>query len=146
MSEKLDYEITNTITPEEYLDMRTSVGWSVFPLEQAAGGLEHTAHICCIRNKEKGQPLALGRMLWDHGYTAYVSDIIVRPDFQGQGFGRLVMNDLMAYIKSVMKPGYRIMVSLKAAKNKEGFYKKFGFIERPNEDFGPGMHQWISSE
>jgi ribosomal-protein-alanine N-acetyltransferase len=25
-------------------------------------------------------------------------------------------------------------------------YKKFGFIERPNEDFGPGMHQWICSE
>ena len=97
MSEKMNYEITNTITPEEYLEMRTSVGWSLFPLEQAADGLEHTAHICCI----------LGRMLWDHGY--------------------------------------RIMVSLKAAKNKEGFYKKFGFIERPNEDFGPGMHQWIES-
>lgn len=82
-------------------------------------------------------------MLWNHGYTAYVSDIIVRPDFQGQAFGRMVMNDLMDYIKSVMKPGYKIMVSLKAAKGKEGFYKKFGFIERPNEDFGPGMHQWI---
>ena len=142
----MDYEITNNITPAEYLDMRASVGWSLFPLEQAAGGLEHTAHICCIRNKESGQPIALGRMLWDHGYTAYVSDIIVRPDFQGQGFGRLIMDDLMAYIRSVLKPGYRIMVSLKAAKNKEGFYKKFGFIERPNEDFGPGMHQWIEGE
>ena len=142
----MDYEITNTITAEEYLEIRTSVGWSIFPLEQAANGLEHTAHICCIRNNENGQPLAMGRMLWDHGYTAYVSDIIVRPDFQGQGFGRMVMNDLMAYIKSVMKSGYRIMVSLKAAKGKEGFYKKFGFIERPNEDFGPGMHQWIEGE
>lgn len=142
----MEYEITNTITPEEYLEMRTSVGWSIFPLEQAANGLEHTAHLCCIRNKKNGQPLAMGRMLWDHGYTAYVSDIIVRPDFQGQGFGCMVMNDLMAYIKSVMKSGYRIMVSLKAAKGKEGFYKKFGFIERPNEDFGPGMHQWICSE
>ena len=45
-----------------------------------------------------------------------------------------------------MKSGYRIMVSLKAAKGKESFYKKFGFIERPNEDFGPGMHQWIEGE
>ena len=25
MSEKVEYEISNTITPEEYLDMRTSV-------------------------------------------------------------------------------------------------------------------------
>ena len=140
---KVEYEITNTITAEEYLDMRASVGWGLFPLEQAKAGLEHTAHICCIRNKENGQPIAQGRMLWDHGYTANVSDIIVKPEYQGQGFGRMVMNDLMAYIKSVMKPGYRIMVNLKAAKNKEGFYKKFGFIERPNADFGPGMHLWI---
>ena len=67
MSEKLDYEITNTITPEEYLDMRASVGW-------------------------------------------------------------------------------RIMINLQAAKGKEGFYKKFGFIERTNENFGPGMHLWIEGE
>ena len=31
----MEYEITNTITPEEYLEMRTSVGWGGFPLEQA---------------------------------------------------------------------------------------------------------------
>lgn len=139
----MDFEITNTITPEEYLEMRTSVGWSIFPLEQAAGGLNHTAHICCLR--KNGVPVAMGRMLWDHGYTAYVSDIIVRPEFQGKGLGREVMNDLISYIKSVMKPGYRIMMSLKGAKGKEGFYKKFGFIERPNEDFGAGMHQWIEA-
>ena len=57
-----------------------------------------------------------------------------------------LMNYAMNYIKSKLKPGWRIMVNLQAAKDKEGFYKKFGFIERPNEDFGPGMHQWISSE
>ena len=140
----MDYEITNTITPEEYLEMRASVGWGGFPLEQAQAGLENTTHICTFR--KNGKVIGLVRLLWDHGYTAYVSDIIVRPDFQGQGFGRIVMNDLMDYIRSVMKPGYRIMVSLKAAKGKEGFYKKFGFIERPNEDFGPGMHQWIEGE
>ena len=49
----------------------------------------------------------------------------------------------MEYIRSLLKPGYRIMISLMAAENKQGFYKKFGFIERPSEFFGPGMHQWI---
>ncbi len=94
----MEYEITNAITPEEYLDMRTSVGWGGFPLEQA------------------------------------------------KGIGRELMNYAMNYIKSKLKPGWRIMVNLQAAKGKEGFYKKFGFIERPNQDFGPGMHQWLSSE
>ena len=84
--------------------------------------------------------------MWDHGYVVYIADVIVRPDFQGKGIGRELMNYAMNYIKSKLKPGWRIMVNLQAAKDKEGFYKKFGFIERPNEDFGPGMHQWISSE
>ena len=146
MNEKLTQngiEITDHISAEDYLEMRTAVGWSVFPLEQAADGLKHTAHICCLR--KDGKPVAIGRMLWDHGYTAYVSDVIVKPEFQAQGLGRIVMDDLMGYIKSVMKPGYRIMVSLKAAKGKEGFYKKFGFIERPNENFGAGMHVWLEN-
>ena len=33
-------EKSNNITAEEYLEMRQSVGWSVFPLEQAAKGKE----------------------------------------------------------------------------------------------------------
>ena len=140
----MEYVITNTITPEEYLEMRASVGWSGFPLEQAKAGLEHTTHICTF--KKDGKVIGLVRLLWDHGYVVYIADVIVRPDFQGQGIGRELMNHAMDYIKSKLKPGWRIMVNLQAAKDKEGFYKKFGFIERPNEDFGPGMHQWVNSE
>ena len=140
----MEYEITNTITAEEYLEMRALVGWGGFPLEQAKAGLEHTTHICTFRKEEK--VIGLVRLLWDHGYVVYIADVIVRPDFQGKGIGRELMNYAMKYIKSKLKPGWRIMVNLQAAKDKEGFYKKFGFIERPSEDFGPGMHQWISSE
>ena len=32
-----------------------------------------------------------------------------------------------------------------AAKGKEEFYKKFGFIDRPNENFGCGMHKWLEA-
>lgn len=49
----MNYEITNTITPEEYLEMRMSVGWGGFPLEQAKAGLEHTTHICTFRKDVK---------------------------------------------------------------------------------------------
>ena len=35
----MDITITNTITTEEYLGLRQAVGWSVFPAEQAEGGL-----------------------------------------------------------------------------------------------------------
>ena len=58
-----DMEKSNNITAEEYLEMRQSVGWSVFPLEQAAEGLKNTAYICCIR--EYKVPIAMGkRSVW----------------------------------------------------------------------------------
>jgi hypothetical protein len=37
-------------------------------------------------------------------------------------------------------------VSLCSAKGKEEYYKKVGFIVRPNDDVGPGMHQWFVNE
>lgn len=47
----------------------------------------------------------------------------------------------MDFIHEQLKPGYKFMVSLCSAKRKEEFYKKFGFIVRPNDDVGSGMHQ-----
>ena len=139
-----EFEITDYITPEEYMAMRLCVGWAEFPMEEAAEGLKNTAFLCCIR--EDGKPIALGRAVGDHGYVVYIADIIVRPEYQGQGLGRKVMESLMSAIKGSLKPGYKMMISLLAAKGKEGFYKKFDFVDRPNEAFGCGMHQWIEGE
>ena len=136
----MDITITNSISAEDYLGLRQAVGWSVFPVEQAEAGLQNS-HVICFRNKEKA--VALGRVIWDHGYSVLIADVIVAPEYQGQGLGRKLMEKIMSYIRSLLKPGYRIMISLMAAENKQGFYKKFGFIERPSDLFGPGMHQWI---
>jgi hypothetical protein len=38
------------------------------------------------------------------------------------------------------------MVNLMAAQGKEGFYKKFGFAERPNDGHGAGMSLWIGND
>jgi hypothetical protein len=37
---------------------------------------------------------------------------------------------------------YNSYVGLLAAKGLGNFYNKFGFIERPNDFFGPGMSQF----
>lgn len=137
------YEITNTITPAEYMSMRKAVEWGEFPLEQAQAGLDNS-YVWCFR--DEGRPVAVGRVIWDHGYVIYIADIIVIPEYQGQGLGRELMEHVMAFIRSELKPGYRFMVSLSAAKGKEDFYKKFGFSVRPNDDVGPGMYQWFSNE
>ena len=140
----IDYEVTNYITPEEYMEMRKVVEWSAFPLEQAAEGIKNTFILICFR--VDGKPVALGRAVSDRGYVVYIADVIVIPEYQGNGLGRKIMESLMEQIKASMKPGYRIMITLMAAQGKEKFYNKFGFVDRPSEFYGCGMHQWIEAK
>ena len=125
------------------MEMRRLVEWSAFPLEQAAEGIKNTFILICFR--VDGKPVALGRAVSDRGYVVYIADVIVIPEDQGNGLGRKIMESLMEQIKASMKPGYRIMITLMAAQGKEKFYNKFGFVDRPNEAFGCGMHQWIEA-
>ena len=143
---EVNYSITDSITPEEYMKLREAVGWGLFPLEEAQAGLSNS-YIWCLRdNDASGQPIGIGRVIWDHGYVMYIADIIVIPEYQGNGLGRVIMEQVMDFIHEQLKPGYKFMVSLCSAKRKEEFYKKFGFIVRPNDDVGPGMHQWFANE
>lgn len=50
---------------------------------------------------------------------------------------------IIDYLHTYVHEGWGIMTVLVAAKGKEGFYKKLGFEERPNEQLGSGMSQWI---
>ena len=140
----IGYEVTNYITPEEYMEMRRLVEWSAFPLEQAAEGIKNTFILICFR--VDGKPVALGRAVSDRGYVVYIADVIVIPEYQGNGLGRKIMESRMEQIKASMKPGYRIMITLMAAQGKEKFYNKFGFVDRPSEFYGCGMHQWIEAK
>ena len=140
----IDFEMTDYITPEEYMEMRRIVNWGEFPLEQAAIGLKNSFILICLRDME-GNPIGLGRVISDGGYVVYIADVIVVPEYQGNGLGRVIMETLMERIRETIKPGYRVMVSLMAAKGKEEFYDKFGFEIRPNETVGCGMHQWLGA-
>ena len=143
METHMNEVFTDYITAEEYMEFRKAVGWAEFPLEEAEAGLNNS-FICCLR--KDGKAIALGRIVWDHGYVAYIADVIVLPDYQGKGYGRMVMEKIMSMINSWLKPGYKMMVSLCSATGKEEFYEKFGFVKRPSENYGCGMCQWIGAK
>ena len=130
------------ITPEEYMDLRKMVGWMQFPLEEARNCVENAYLVICVRDDEKA--IGVVRLLWDGGYVAFLSDVIVAPDYQGQGIGRTLVKAVIKRIKDDMKPGFKVKLNLNAAKGKEPFYEKFGFRERPNEEAGAGMDQWLT--
>ena len=134
-------EYTTRITPEEYLELREAVGWKTFPVEEARNCIENAYMILAVRDGDKA--IGITRLLWDGGYVAFLSDVLVIPEYQGQGIGRKLVEAVIQRVKADMKPGYKVSLNLNSAKGKEPFYEKFGFDIRPNENVGAGMSQWI---
>jgi N-acetylglutamate synthase-like GNAT family acetyltransferase len=88
----------------------------------------------------------MARLCGDGGYTIIVSDVMVKPEFQSKGIGKNLMAKAMEHIRNNLEKEQEVFVNLVAAKNKEPFYKRFGFEERPNDKLGAGMTQWIKYE
>ena len=58
---------------------------------------------------------------------------------QGRGIGKLLIHDVLAFIKENSFHNVKVACNLYANKGKEEFYKKFGFQELPNDNYGYGM-------
>ena len=135
-------KLSETLTPEEYNQLRASVGWETLTPRQARDGLAGSAFYVAFRDGEK--PVAMGRVLFDHGYTAYLADIIVTPGYQRHGLGSKVVKALIHRVLATCAPGEKILFALGAAYGKEPFYETMGFYRRPNDQEGHGMNQWIT--
>lgn len=121
----------------EYNLLRETVGWGALPEEQAYAGLEHSFKVISCYDGEKN--VASARILWDRGYIAYLADVMVLPDYQGQGIGKMMVTELLDELRKQMKEDWYVKVVLVAAPNKEAFYERLGFTIRPNEHLGAGM-------
>ncbi|MHB8064493.1 MAG: GNAT family N-acetyltransferase, partial [Ruminiclostridium sp.] len=82
----------------------------------------------------------------DGGYITFIADVMVLPEYQKNNIGKTMLNMMMSHIKSNLNIGDSVNVALMSAKGKENFYKQFGFEERPNDNAGAGMTQWISKQ
>jgi GNAT superfamily N-acetyltransferase len=115
--------------------LRQAVGWSCAPDEALLTSLQNTEF--CVRVRHQDQTVGMGRIVGDRGFIYFVADVIVHPDYQGQGIGGKIMSEVMDYLRKNAPP--HAYITLMAAQGKEAFYEKFGFFSRPTEKYGPGM-------
>lgn len=135
------------ITYEEYSLLRELVGWHKVSKRQFAIGQEKGLFMRVLRDEsDNNRCVGLGRASGDGGYYIMLTDVIVHPDFQGQGYGRMLLESFMQYVDSITEQGETTMLLLASAKGKEEFYEKFGFKKRPHDNYGYGMSQWYSKD
>jgi len=66
--------------------------------------------------------IGVGRALADGLDCAYIADVAVHPDFQGQGLGKAIIGRLVA-----LSEGHKKII-LYANPGTEGFYQTIGFL------------------
>lgn len=126
-------------TAAQWMELRRSVGWATFPEAVAEQSLRATPF--CVCAFEGDELIGMGRVLGDGVISFYLGNIMVRPDRQGEGIGREILQQINAYLERSAAPG--AIASLLSIKGKEGFYTQFGFQSRPDAARGCGMSRYF---
>ncbi len=127
----------NVNSVEEFNYLYDAVGWGSYDKEISKKALSNTYYSVSIYDDNK--IIGYGRLIGDGICFMYIHDVMVIPKYQNKKIGTSVMNKLLEKIKEIKKENPDLRVYLGASKGKEGFYKKFGFIERQDADLGAGM-------
>ena len=115
----------NELTAEEFIALWESV-WGPGPsLEQTRLAMAHTLFRVSVFDGDT--PVAMARVIGDMGLDYYIKDVVVRPEYQRQGVGRLLIQEIMQFIQGNGVKGTDIFVELCAMPDKTPFYEKLGF-------------------
>jgi len=115
----------NDLTAEQFIDLWETV-WGPGPsFEQTELAMKHTLFRVSIWDDDR--IIAMARMNGDMGLNYYIKDVVVRPEYQKKGIGRILINELLKFINDNGVKGTDIFVELCAVPDKVPFYEKFGF-------------------
>ena len=123
----------------DFIELRNQVGWCKIDVQLATKSLENSLFHVSVYDQSK--LVGAGRVIGDGYMYFYIQDVIVDPRYQGKGVGSLLMNEIELYLAKTTSTGST--VGLLAAKGKESFYLKYGYLERTGNPLGNGMCKFI---
>lgn len=119
----------------EFNGLRASVGWPDLDPEVVDRAVQ--GGYFSVLAQVDGTIAGMARVISDGGYYFYIQDVIVRPEYQGRGIAALLMSSVMEEVNRLTPKG--AYIALFAAPGLQVFYSRYGFLERPRKDLGPGM-------
>lgn len=118
----VDYLSKDSVEMGELVDLYESVGWTAYTedlsiLEGVIDGAQHY-----IAARFEGRLVGLVRVIGDGVYIAYIQDLLVHKDYQGQGIGR----QLMLLILEEVSYAKQILLTTEDKASTKRFYESLG--------------------
>lgn len=135
----MDIKLNYSITTDEFLEMVEAVGWKTYTKEQVEKALNNTMYM--VKATVDGKLAGIGRVVGDKSIVCMLTDICVKPEFQGQGIGLKITLELKKIIEQNVADGKKMQIELTPTAGNEAFYEKSGFKYKPDKI--TGMYLWI---
>ena len=107
-----------------------SVGWVKRSLKKVKNTLKNSSIIISLIQKKDANSKLVGfaRATSDNGFNATIWDVVIHPDFQGLGLGKVIIHQLIQQLRQAEIS----TITLFAEPDVVSFYKKLGFIKDPD--------------
>ena len=132
-------QIKYKITTQDFYEMRKSVNWKDIKLEQLEKALNYTMIVVGIY--EENKIVAMGRLVGDYSCRGLLTDIIVKPEFQGKEYGKLVLTNIVEQCKKILKNGDKFCIEASPTSGNRDFYINCGLKYKPQ--IQDGVYIWL---
>ena len=132
-------KISRKISAEEFYELRASVEWKNVLVSELLIALDNSMYVIGVY--ENDSLIAMGRMVGDKVFKGLLTDIIVSPDYQNKGYGKIVVTELLKLAQENMQDGDLMCIEAAPTNGNIPFYIKCGMKHKPEEQ--EGVYIWL---
>jgi GNAT superfamily N-acetyltransferase len=132
----------NKLTFEEYKMLLNDVGWKLPSERLLKISLEKGINVKYVLDSKT---VGMASFVTNGGYAGLIMDVVVLKEHRGKGYGTILIESILNYIKSDLEDNEEMMIQLLSAPGKQDFYSKFGFKVK-KEIAEDGMYMWLRKE
>ena len=127
---KTSYDLPNSL---DYINLRVNSGMgNKKSIERVNIALKNSLFTISLYDEKK--LIGMGRIIGDGGISYAVTDIMVDKEYQGKGYGKLIMKEIDNYFsKNTDEDCYIILIANLPA---DSLYSKFSFEYLPDSKCG----------
>lgn len=135
----MNYEIRKEIKVSDFIKIRKAVGWNKIDDNQIKEALNNSMINMSVYRNDKC--LAIGRIVGDNVLKGMLTDVMVLPDYQGIGIGKLIVTALIEELNNMINENECFQLEASPTASNRVFYIKCGMKYKPeNQD---GVYLWI---